>query len=341
MIRAPIPLTVIGGFLGSGKTTLINHVVASCSGLRACILVNDFGRINIDARLIESAGGEAIGLTNGCVCCSIGGDLTSALIRVLRADPSPDCILIEASGVSDPGRIAEVGLADPGLVLEGVVVVADAEAVRRHWDDPLLADTVQRQLSAADVLVLNKIDLVTPAALSATREWLEDRAPGALVYETRDAAFPLELVSGIGPVQRSRLAGRAKRPGAAVVATEPADPSSIFRTVTFETTRTFRAERLRTLLADMPGGVIRAKGIVRTDEAPDRSSILHFAGRSRVLKPLGAWTEDASRIVVIALDGAALAKMKERLGRAVVGVAEGAGPSEWRELALPDSRCRD
>ena len=150
---ARIPFTVIGGFLGAGKTTLLNQWLADPQGERLAVLVNDFGAINIDATLLAPAAldgnAQVMALSNGCVCCSIGGDLAEALTRVLALQPAPDRIVVEASGVSDPGRIAQVALADPQLVPDGVVVLVDATAFLHQLADPLLADSLVRQLQAA------------------------------------------------------------------------------------------------------------------------------------------------------------------------------------------------
>ena len=186
-----IPLTVIGGFLGAGKTTLLNRVLTR-STRRAAVLVNDFGPINIDAELVARHDGDTISLSNGCVCCSIGSGLEDALCRVLALDPPPEWIVIEASGVSDPARIAQVGMADPALQLESVVVVADAAQLRAQADDPLLADTVRRQIDAAGLLILNKTDLATPEQIAALRGWLDTLVPGLPVIQAVESDVDIE-----------------------------------------------------------------------------------------------------------------------------------------------------
>ncbi|MCX4194705.1 GTP-binding protein [Methylobacterium organophilum] len=170
------PLTVVGGFLGAGKTTLLNRLLAGSQG-RYAVLVNDFGAINVDAGLIRDHDGQTLRLTNGCVCCSLADGFLDTLMRVL-AEPEPfDHIVIEASGVGDPGAIAEIALVEPGLVLRGVVVLADAERLPGLAADPRLGDTLARQIRAADLLVLNKRDLVDEAGRAAARDTLAALAP--------------------------------------------------------------------------------------------------------------------------------------------------------------------
>ena len=194
-----IPLLVLGGFLGAGKTTLLNHLLsqrdAQGQALRWLALVNDFGEINLDAELIAQQHADTMALTNGCVCCSIGGDLSQALIQALDRRPLPEAIVIEASGVSDPWRVAQIGMAAHEIVLDGVVVVVDAASALAHAADPMLSDTLTRPLAHADLVVTNKTDLVNEAQMALLDAWLDTHAPRARRFATTQSQVPLELLS--------------------------------------------------------------------------------------------------------------------------------------------------
>ena len=142
----PIPVTVIGGYLGAGKTTLLNALLRNESGTRFAVLVNDFGSINVDAEAIASTGADTVELTNGCTCCTIGGDLVLALKAVLARPQPPDAIVIEASGVADPAAVARLAACHPALASQVTIVVADAETVRARADDKYVGGLVRRQL---------------------------------------------------------------------------------------------------------------------------------------------------------------------------------------------------
>ncbi|MDP9900312.1 CobW family GTP-binding protein [Variovorax ginsengisoli] len=282
-----IPLTVIGGFLGTGKTTLLNRLLENNDGRRLAVLVNDFGAINVDAALVASRGVDTMSLQNGCVCCQIGGDLTDALIRVIGSVPRPDAIVIEASGVSDPWRIAQVGLADPALALDGVVVLVDVASVREQADDPLLADTVRRQLQAADLLVLNQCDRVDDASLAALRVWLDAEVPGTPRHETRFAEVPAAL---LGAPLASSGHGNRCAPGCTHDHDHAPHHGDVFATWSVTDDAIYRADALRDLLRAMPAGVLRLKGVVRTDRLG--WAVLQFAGRHGSLR---AWSpQDAA-----------------------------------------------
>jgi len=281
-----IPLTVIGGFLGTGKTTLLNHLLQHNEGRRLAVLVNDFGAINIDAALVAQQEAGIVSLANGCVCCSIGDDLSEALIRVIEAPQRPDAIVIEASGVSDPWRIAQVGLADPALALDSVLVMIDAASVREQAADPLLQDTVLRQLKSADLLVLNQCDRVCSDELAAVQAWLEQQVPGTPRYPTQFAQVPSQLLGAPLRPRASAAAPIACGPDCghehshdhpAHDATSP-QHGEVFDTWSLNEHTVFRRDALRALVKAMPEGVMRLKGVVRTDRAPGWA-VLQYGGR--------------------------------------------------------------
>ncbi|WP_137891868.1 CobW family GTP-binding protein [Ramlibacter sp. 2FC] len=294
-----IPFTVIGGFLGAGKTTLLNRLLRAAAGRRLAVLVNDFGALNIDAGLVASSAGDTIALTNGCVCCSIGGDLSAALIKVLEAQPPFDAVLVEASGVSDPWRIAQLGMAAPELVLDGVIVLVDASAALAQAADPLLADALRRPLAQADLVVLNKTDLVADGAgLQRVRDWLAEAAPRAPVCETVQAELPLALLSGAALPHAEACAD----PGCGHAHHGPEagpDHGGQFETWCYRPSGLMSAKVLRAVLRDMPAGVLRLKGIVRTDE--HGWAEIQFAGRHGALRPAGGAPAEGAAVVAIAL----------------------------------------
>ena len=297
-----IPLSVIGGFLGAGKTTLLNRWLRAASGKRLAVLVNDFGAINIDAALVASAGTDTIALTNGCVCCSIGDDLAAALIRVLDTQPPFDAVVIEASGVSDPWRIAQIGLADPGLGLDGVIVLVDAGAVLEHAGDPLLADSLRRQVVSADLVVVNKTDLVSHETLRQVREWVATVAGPVAVVETTQALVPMPMLTGIAMEERSECAGHGCSSRSDPHHDHQRDHAVLFDTWSRRPAGVLSAQALRAALRRMPAGVLRMKGVVRTDE--HGWAEVQFAGRHGSLRAATTAPLGGAAVVAIGMRGA-------------------------------------
>ena len=307
-----LPFTVIGGFLGAGKTTLLNRWLREAKGLRMAVLVNDFGALNIDADLIAATHGDTTALTNGCVCCQIGDDLGRALVEVIEAKTPFDAVVIEASGVSDPWRIAQIGMAAPELSLEGVIVLVDASVAARQSADPLLADTLARQLKSADLVVLNKADIASADALAAAKAWVEASAPGTPCIETTEAAVPLALLSGL---PQSALAPHACGPDCEHDHDHDhgsPDHGAIFQTWSAQPEATIPAATLRAWLREMPPGVLRLKGLLRTGHGAggDEWSEVQYAGRHGSLRRAAPPSGLASAgVVAIGLQGQLPEKM--------------------------------
>ena len=294
-MTAPIPVTVIGGYLGSGKTTLLNQVLRQVSqaehGPRIAVLVNDFGDIGIDGDLIAAADGDTITLTNGCVCCRIGSDLMTALWSVRDRDDPPQHVIIEASGIADPAPIAHHALT-PGFDLDGVVVLLDAETVRRRERHPVVGRTIRRQLAAADVLVLNKVDLVSDGQLADLDAWLSRAAPRVPVLHARNGEVPAVALTGF---EHSAL------PQAG-----PSGHGHDYVTVSLRLDRPVDRVSLECFLDELPPGVLRVKGILRLGESPDRRTVVHRVATRAGITTDVAWPDgESGRLVLIALAGTA------------------------------------
>ncbi len=291
---AKIGLTVVGGFLGAGKTTLLNSVLRDAGDRRLAVLVNDFGAINIDAELIASREGEMLTLTNGCICCGIGGDFIAALASLRDAAEPPEQVVVEASGVADPGQIAVFGDM-PGYARDAVVVVADAESVRARAEDPATGHGVLAQLRAADLLVVSKTDLVDPAALADVRDWLRE-VVGASTSIV-EAAF--------GDVPADVLIGARPTAARAAAAHDHEHDHPLFDTWSFTGGPPLAGSGLVEALAELPEGIVRAKGILHLREDAASRYVLQLVGRRYSIEPDRPWgdEEPASRLVVIGLPG--------------------------------------
>lgn len=272
-----IPFTVIGGFLGAGKTTLLNRWLQAAQGLRLAVLVNDFGAINLDAAAVAQAGADTIALSNGCVCCTIGDDLGDALGRVLATEPPFDAVVVEASGVSDPWRIAQYALAEPRLQLHGVYLLVDAAALDRHLADPLLADTLQRPLAHADLVLLNHADRASAAQLAAARRWVAQDAAA------RQAVPPPVACTTQAALPVSMLTAALYQPHGGGLQAAPADHGRVFETWQAQPIGRFDPARLRAWLRALPAGVLRLKGR------------LPLAGASATGAAQAGWSEQAEQ----------------------------------------------
>ncbi len=282
-----VPVVVLGGWLGSGKTTLVNHLLRHAGGRRVAVLVNDFGEVSIDADLIEGAAEGVLALAGGCVCCSFGADLVGTLARAVAL--RPDVVLLECSGVGLPRAVARSAALVAGARVDGVVVVADAVGVREQSADAYVGDVVRQQLQEADLLLLNKADRVDDSALEDLQRWLGGFAP---VLATKHAQVDPAVVLGV----QSRPGGNAF-----VARPMPRPAAARFDSTAITVAQPVDVERLAARLAAQPG-LLRAKGVLRG--ADGRPCVLHVVGRRWSVEPAREGAVEA-RLAVITLPGQA------------------------------------
>jgi G3E family GTPase len=293
---ASIPVTIIGGFLGAGKTTLLNYVLSENHGVRAAVLVNDFGAINIDAKLVVGVEGETVTLANGCVCCTIRDDLVGACLGLLQRDEPPEHLLIELSGVSDPLPVLNTFLeTDLGSIysLSTVLSIVDAEQLPGLPHE--MGDLVRAQIQAADIVVLNKVDLVSQDALMDVRKRVHEMTPGSRIIEVSHGRVPLEIVFENG------------EPGSRPPCSIDSDGHDEHRHGHPFSTWAWTGElplslpRLRSALEALPDAVYRCKGIVCLEELPAFRYVLQMVGKRYHLTETDGWGDElpGSEIVLI------------------------------------------
>ncbi len=301
-----IPTTIIGGYLGAGKTTLLNHLLRHNDGQRLAVLVNDFGDINIDADLITSHDGETMQLANGCICCSMADGFLQALGQLRTRADGIDHIVIEASGVANPTKLAQYSAALQYAV-DGIIVVVDAEHVRERAANKYVGETVIRQLQGADLLVLNKADLVSAEELAAVRAWLGEQAPDTPVIESRHGVVPPELLFGLNPAADADPARLGDLTGLT-------DHNTLYETTSFTSDEPLDEDAFRRWADALPPEIIRAKGIVYFRDAPDAPHVYQRVGRRwrvsaanadlrGLQRPLRSMATPQTRLVLIGLPG--------------------------------------
>ncbi len=304
--REPIALTVVGGFLGAGKTTLLNELLRDAGDRRLAVLVNDFGAINIDAELVRSRDGDTISLTNGCICCGVSGDFIAALALLRDGEDPPEHVLVEASGVGDPGAIAVLGDM-PGYRRDAAVVVADAETVRERAADAATGAMVRRQLRAADLLVLNKTDLVDAEELARTQAWLGELAgPSTAIVQAAFGAVPVDVALGARLVPAGDHAQAHDHDHGHDHASHDHASHPAFETWSWSGDAPLSGAGLVEAIKGMPDGIVRAKGLLALREDLAQRYLLQLVGRRFVIEADRPWGDapPTSRLVVIGLPGA-------------------------------------
>ena len=306
----PVPILLVTGFLGAGKTTVVNHLLAHAEGRRIAAVVNDFGAINIDAELIAGASDGVVSLANGCICCSLEGDLLRTLAALLRRDPRPEFIVIETSGVADPADIVR-NLMDPVIwqeaPLETVLCVLDATTPAQTLNDDAL---LRSQVRAADVVALSKVDLADATSRAQLRDAVRVLRPAAVMVDALNGEVPPALLFPVDP-------DRVPAPRELAPRRPSADR---FETLSWTSDRPVSLPRLQQAIGRLAPKIARAKGLFETVEQPGRLMVFQLAGGRATLAPGGlpAAGTPRTRIVFIAELGILSAAEIESIMKACV-----------------------
>jgi cobalamin biosynthesis protein CobW len=341
-----IPTTVITGFLGSGKTTLIRHLLHNAGGRRLAVIVNEFGDVGVDGDILRGCGADAcaeediVELANGCICCTVADDFLPTMTKLLERKNPPEHILIETSGLALPKPLLKA-FAWPDVrtraTVDGVIAVIDAAAVaegRFAADEAALAalraqdpnldhetpleELFEEQLGSADLVVLNKTDLLdAPGLARVEREVLAAARPGVMAMRAREGRLPPSALLGLGLCAEDDLDSRPSHHE-----TEADHAHDDFESFVLSAGAIGAAETLAALIADIVArhDVLRLKGVVAVRGKPARL-IVQAVGPRVETYYARRWREDArraSRLVVIGEKGLARATIEAALTAALV-----------------------
>lgn len=203
--QSRVPVTVLTGFLGSGKTTLLNRILTENHGKRIAVIENEFGEVGVDGNLVIGAEEEIFEMNNGCICCTVRGDLIRILGNLMKRRDKFDYIMIETTGLADPGPVAQTFFMDDEMAgkmqLDSIVTLVDAKHIWEHIDD---AEEAQEQIAFADMILLNKIDLVAPEELDQLEARIKSMNAAAKIYRTRDAVIDMGKILNQGSFDLDR-----------------------------------------------------------------------------------------------------------------------------------------
>lgn len=317
--KQPVKIILLTGYLGAGKTTLLNHILANDEGIRAAVIVNDIGEVNVDASLIADGGlseaDDLIPMTNGCICCTLSNDLTNQLQSIADSGTF-DYIIIEASGICEPIPIAYTisAFCDQGrtggrtpLALDNIVAVVDCKRMYDEFNGghALLGDDIDeddieslliQQIEFCSTLILNKCDLVDPDQIAELRAIIRSLQKDAVIVEAERGEIPMGELLDTGRFDFDKAYDSAAWMDAMEHPEEHDDPEVLeydITTFVYERRRPFDIDAFAEYVKTWPDSVIRAKGMLWANQDPDMCYVFETAGRQASVQENGLFVASA------------------------------------------------